>query len=158
MNAAKQETKRYFTVGEANQRLPLVRSIVSDIVALFKDVHDRRERLGQIRQSADSISRGAGNVYSEELKQFEEELDQDIVRLEGYVGELQELGVELKDYVSGLVDFPAIINGQEVYLCWKLGEDGIGYWHHLDTGFSGRQPLLEDSLSGDNSNAAEDVN
>ena len=156
MNAAKQETKRYFTVAEANQRLPLVRVIVSDIVTLFRDVHERRDRLEQLRKPSDVISHG--DVYSEELHQFEDELEQDIVRLEEFVAELKDLGVELKDYVTGLIDFTAIFDGREVCLCWKLGEEEIGYWHEMDAGYNGRQPLLEDTFSANGSNTVEDIN
>jgi len=56
--------------------------------------------------------------------------------------ELVELGIELKDYSRGLIDFPSIRNGRIVYLCWQLGEPPmIEYWHEIDGGFSGRQPL-----------------
>ena len=54
---------------------------------------------------------------------------------------IAELGVILKDLEVGLVDFPAHRNGREVYLCWRLGEDHIGWWHEIDSGFAGRQPL-----------------
>lgn len=141
--------KRYFTVEEANQRLPLVRAIVSDIVTLFRDVHERRERLTRIRQLPGSANRDEHNLYAEELQQIEDELEKDIHRLEEYVDELRELGVELKDFMVGLVDFPAVMDGREVYLCWKLGEEDVAYWHELDAGFRGRQSLFEGSLSGD---------
>lgn len=141
--------KRYFTVDEANRTLPLVRAIVQDIVALFREVHERRERLERIRQRPGSTERDESNVYGEELRHIEEELDKDIDRLQEFVDELHELGAELKDPVVGLVDFPSLMDGREVYLCWKLGEDEIGYWHELDGGFRGRQSLYEESVSGD---------
>jgi hypothetical protein len=147
MNATAQ--KKYFTVEEANQMLPLVRAIVEDIVVLFRDVHDRRERLSRVRQLPGASSRDEKSVYNEELLQIEEDLDKDITKLEGYVDELQKLGVELKDFVSGLVDFPSKMDGREVYLCWRLGEDEVGHWHELDAGFQGRQSLLEGSVPGD---------
>ena len=150
MNAAAQK-KKYFTVEEANQMLPLVRDIVEDIVALFRDVHDRRERLSRVRQLPGASARDEKSVYNEELLQIEEDLDKDITKLEGYVDELQRLGIELKDFVSGLVDFPSKMDGREVYLCWRLGEDEVAFWHELDAGFQGRQSLLEGSVPGDGS-------
>ncbi|MEE8369781.1 MAG: DUF2203 domain-containing protein, partial [Dehalococcoidia bacterium] len=57
--------------------------------------------------------------------------------------EVEALGCELKDIDQGLIDFRAALDGEEVYLCWKLGEPKIGWWHSLQAGFSGRQPLLE---------------
>ena len=59
-----------------------------------------------------------------------------------YEHELQQLGVELKDYFTGLIDFPCWMDGREVYLCWRLGEPEVGHWHELDDGFAGRQKLL----------------
>ena len=139
--------KKLFTVEEANQRLPLVRAIVGDIVELYGDVHDRRERLVKIRETrgGDEAS-GPGALYDEELTQIETDLDKDIARLEGFAEELRELGVELKDPATGLIDFRSLMDGREVYLCWKFGEDDIAFWHELDTGFSGRQTLLERSV------------
>lgn len=130
------EPRQYFTPQEANLRLPLVQVIVQDIVNLFQDLHQRRERLNDLRH------RSQRSEYSEEVQQMEDELERDIEVLEEYVEELKELGVELKDPLVGLVDFRAIIDGREVYLCWKLGEDDIAWWHELEDGFSGRQPLV----------------
>ena len=139
---------RLFTLDEANARLPLVRVIVQDIVNLYHEVHERRERLARIRQSRGSSRRDDESLYGEELRQAEMELDRDIARLEGYADELRELGAELKDPVIGLIDFRTRVDRREAYLCWKLGEDEIQYWHELDAGFRGRQSLMESSLSG----------
>jgi hypothetical protein len=144
MNSSK---KKHFTVEEANQTLPLVRAIVTDIVGQFRDVHDRKERLSQIRRPTGKAAREVPNVYSEEVQQIEEELEKDVARLQEYVDELQSLGVEFKDFVRGLVDFPAVIDGREAYLCWQLGEPEVAYWHDLDAGFQGRQSLLVNSSS-----------
>ena len=92
MNAAAQKKKKYFTVEEANLMLPLVRVIAEDIVALFRDVHERRERLSRVRQLPGASSRDEHSVYNEELLQVEADLDKDITRLEGFVDELQNLG------------------------------------------------------------------
>jgi hypothetical protein len=149
MNAAAQ--KKYFTVDEANQTLPLVRAIVSDIVELAGTVDDRRERLDRFRQGASVSNSDEQNPYDEEREQFEEELKQDIARLQEFAEELSKLGAELKDPRTGLVDFPMKLDGREVLLCWRHGEEEIGFWHEVDAGFQGRQSLLESSLFGEDS-------
>jgi hypothetical protein len=66
-------------------------------------------------------------------------------RMRDYEKELRQLGVELKDYFTGLVDFPCLMHGREVYLCWRLGESEVAHWHELEDGFAGRQKLLADA-------------
>jgi hypothetical protein len=155
---AESETKKYYTVEEANQALPLVRAIVSDIVSKYAEVSERKARLDQIRQSRNSGGRRTGDMYREELQQVEDELDKEITRLQEFIEELDDLGVELKDIGRGLVDFRTLMDGREVYLCWLLGEEEIGHWHELDAGFAGRQSLLAGSASdgGSADGAGED--
>ena len=157
MNTAKQNTKKFFTVEEANQRLPLVRVIVDDIVRLFRDVHERRQRLAEVRQMPGTDLRSDDDVYSEELDQVERELEKDITQLEEYIDELKELSIELKDPVAGLIDFPTMIDGREAYLCWKLGEEEVAFWHELDAGFQGRQSLLATSVSSDDEEPTDEL-
>ena len=136
--------KKYFTPQSANQTLPLVKAIVKDIVTLYAEVRDRQERLDSLRKRPGFHQSDSESVYSEEVLQVEQELDKDIAQLQEYVKELGDLGVELKDPVVGLVDFPALIDHREVYLCWELGEKEIAFWHELNAGYQGRQSLLED--------------
>jgi hypothetical protein len=139
--------RRLFTVEEANQRLPLVRAIVQDIVDLFQDLQQRRERIASVKQL-----RGQGTsssrFHSEETDQVEEEIQRDEEKLAEFVRELHELGIEFKDPILGLVDFPAQMDDRVVHLCWKLGEPEVQFWHELDAGFSGRQLLLAETVSG----------
>ena len=65
--------------------------------------------------------------------------------MDEYVRELGQLGVELKDYFTGLIDFPSLRNGRPVYLCWRMGEAEVAYWHELEAGFAGRQKLVPDT-------------
>ncbi|MCH7728161.1 MAG: DUF2203 domain-containing protein [Planctomycetes bacterium] len=83
----------------------------------------------------------SGNPYDDELTHIAEELEKDTAKTQEYVKELTDLGVELKSPLDGLVDFPAEMDGRIVYLCWKLGEDEVQYWHELEDGFGGRQSL-----------------
>jgi len=130
--------RRSFTPEEANAALPLVRAIVRDLVDLAREVVQRRQRVQPLlhRRKHDSNS-----PYGEELAQIEEALEQDTRRLQGYVEELRELGVQPRSVTEGLVDFPATIEGREVCLCWKLDEPEVFYWHDPDAGFQERQPL-----------------
>jgi hypothetical protein len=140
--------KKYYTIEEANNALPLVRAIVGDIVAKYSEVSERKSRLDQIRESRSTPERGSPDLYGEELAQVEKELEKEIVQLQEFIDELENLGIELKDISRGLIDFRSLMDGREVYLCWLLGEDEIGHWHELDAGFAGRQSLLAGSASG----------
>jgi hypothetical protein len=135
---------KLFTVQQANATLPLVRAIVADLVRLARDVEDRRQRLNMLQGNRRAKT---ADVYSQELEQMEDELQKDAEQLVEYVRELQELGVELKDPLVGLVDFRCLMDGREVYLCWKLGEPKIAFWHDLESGFTGRQPLAESATT-----------
>src|SRR6187549_2878802 len=137
MAASGSKPKRLFTIEQANAMLPLVRAITGDLASLAKDVVERRHRLALLTSGRDLKP---GDPYSDELAQMEAELERDAIRLQGYVDELRELGVEPKGAVEGLVDFPCLLDGRIVLLCWKLGEPELLYWHDLDSGFAGRQP------------------
>lgn len=145
---AKLAPRQYFSVETANQTLPLVRAIVSDIVELYPEVRDREKRLNRITRGRSKDAR-PGDLYSEEVEQVRQEMERDVERLQGFIDELQELGVEFKDPVMGLVDFPAKRNGQEVCLCWKLGEAKVDFWHTMEDGFKGRQPLTAGDSDSD---------
>ncbi len=140
------QPKKIYTLEEANAALPLVRAIVEDLVELSRQVVDRRERVLLLRGDRDPEP---NDPYSEELAQIEQELEKDGQQLQEYVQELRQLGIELKNGVEGIVDFPAEMDGRRIYLCWKLGEPEVLYWHELDAGFRGRQPLTADSTIGD---------
>lgn len=152
--------RRLFTVEQANAALPLVRAIAQDLANLSSEVIERRQRIAHLRGGRNIDS---SDPYSSELSQIEEELERDAERLEGYVEELRELGVEPKYGPEGLVDFPSFMDGRVVFLCWKIGEPEITCWHEIDAGFRGRQPLVAGSAvsSGDDaglgdSEASED--
>lgn len=138
------EDRKLFSVEEANRTLPLVRAIATDLAALSREVAERRERLAVLQSGRD---RAAGDPYNDELAQIEEELEADNLRLLDYVRELRELGVEPKNGPEGLIDFPALVDGRQVYLCWKLGEPEVLYWHDLEAGFRGRQSLTAGAAS-----------
>jgi hypothetical protein len=134
--------KKYFTAAEANAALPLVRAIVADIVTLAGDLRDRHERLTHIPPAR---THALTDAHQEELALIESELERGQEQMREYEKELHKLGVELKDFFTGLVDFPCLMNGREVYLCWRLGEPEVAHWHELEGGFAGRQKLLADA-------------
>jgi len=134
-------TRRYYTIEEANQALPLVKAIVADIVRQYQDVKERKDRLDTIHKRQRKRE-GQGDVYSDEVTQIENEFEKEVQALQAYLDELTGLGIEIKDFEKGLIDFWSLMDGREVYLCWMLGEEEVGHWHELDAGFSGRQSLL----------------
>ena len=160
MSTAPSDYKKLFTVDEANAALPLVRAIMKDLSELSREVIERRQRLQHL-SPAHSAPSGKGSSgkgpsetgadedpYASELAQIEEELEKDSQRLQEYVEELRELGVEPKNGPEGLVDFPSLLDGRVVYLCWKLDEPEVTHWHEIDGGFAGRQPLTAGSVAG----------
>jgi hypothetical protein len=133
--------QRYYTPAQANAALPLVRAIVQDIVNLSRDLREREERSFRNRPG------GRGRLsaaHEEELQQGTRDVERDQERMRELAGELAELGVELKDDFTGLIDFRSRMDGREVYLCWRLGEPVVAFWHELDAGFAGRQKLKLD--------------
>jgi len=154
MSSAAYHPTRLFTIEQANAMLPLVRAITSDLASLGKDVMERRHRLALVasgRGDADGGLRGLkpGDPYADELAHMQAELERDQQKLLDYVAELRELGVEPKGAIEGLVDFPSEQDGRIVYLCWRLGEPEVLYWHDLEAGFAGRQPLTAGSMASD---------
>ena len=118
------KTRRRFTLQQANKALPLVTRIVRDIV----NTHERATQLQA--KLEESTGRETG---------LQAQLDSALEQLQDYVDELGSIGVELKDYESGLIDFPGRHQGRDIYLCWKLGEEKITHWHELHSGYAGRQ-------------------
>jgi hypothetical protein len=118
---------RRFTLAQANRSLPLVKRIVGDIVRTHEKVTALQAALTDAKPKAQPP--------------IQTDLDKTIEQLQNYVDELHEIGVDLKDFQMGLVDFLGRHQGRDVSLCWKLGEPAIAYWHELQTGFAGRQPV-----------------
>lgn len=135
--------KKYYTIDEANAALPLVKAIVKDIVELGRDLHERHDRLARLAPSEDSPT---DDAYREELEPMQAEFARGQERMQELIDELSALGVELKDYRMGLVDFRAWMQNREVYLCWQLGEEEVAFWHELEAGFQGRQQLRAPTL------------
>ncbi len=127
--------RRFFTRIEANSTLPLVSRITRDLVKQYQTFNGLHTRLQDAMLN---------DKPSDDIPVLESQREIAMQRLNGYVNELTELGCELKDWEIGLVDFPALLDGREVCLCWKSGEEGIEFWHETSTGFPGRQPIKPD--------------
>ena len=136
--------QRYFTVDEANRTLPLVRRVVRDIVDDYarwkKHVLDY-EILAASEESEESAEQVGMRADIEKLAE----------RIDGYIAELASIGCLFKGFEEGLVDFYAKMNGQDVLLCWRLGEPAVEHWHEIEAGFGGRQPLVSHPVAGDSS-------
>ncbi len=130
-NAATTSTK-HFTVDEANAALPLVNRIVRDIVEQYRQVMAYHAQLQE------------SDLPEQEKDSLESARSQATDKLNNLANELADVGCELKDWESGLVDFPARLDRRDVYLCWKLGEDQITHWHEVYAGFSGREAIADD--------------
>ena len=124
---------KLFTIQEANALLPSVRTIVTNIQQAHRRVAQYRD---EAKQAAEAAEKGGGGItsglaYAEAL-----------TALTTTIGELEALGVQLKDFERGLVDFPSMRDGRVVLLCWQMGEgDELEWWHDVDAGFAGRTPL-----------------
>ena len=137
--------QRMFTVEEANATLPLVRAICHDLSSLSHEVAERKERLSVLLAGRDE---DRNDPYRQELVQIEEELKRDTGRIDEYIQELRDLGLEPIQGIDGLVGFPSMMDDRVVFLSWRLDEPEVLYWHEIDEGFSGRQPLVVGSQSG----------
>ena len=122
---------RYFTVAEANALLATVRPLMAAVLAARQEIVDAQPEVWPVLEKA--VGNGGSKKAGALLAQFEV--------IQRGVRTLQNLGIEVKDINQGLVDFPAQRDGRDVWLCWRYDEPSITYWHELDSGFAGRQPL-----------------
>lgn len=129
-------TKPTFSVAEANRTLPLVRAIAQDIVAEFT----RLKEIGRDRRALE-VEAAANPLARPRMDALKADIDEGATRIDAYIKELSDLGVELKDPERGLVDFPSERAGRAVWLCWKLGEEAVGHWHGMDETFSDRRAI-----------------
>jgi hypothetical protein len=129
---------RRFTPSEANEELTEIRPLAEEIVA-----HRREQRrLQSERQAlAQRIAGNGGGIDSNELAELEEAERHERVEIARRVNAVHERGAIVKDLDTGLVDFPALLHGEEVLLCWQLGEEQVEHWHGLEEGFAGRKRL-----------------
>jgi hypothetical protein len=127
-----------FTPEEANAALDELRPLVEAMVAAKRALDEAQEERDELGQR---ISGNGGGIPPAELAAAGEAVETAASELAAAIGRVQAEGVLVKDLDSGLVDFPAKRDGEDVLLCWRLDEDEVAFWHGLDDGFAGRQPL-----------------
>ena len=127
---------RHFTPEEANDELATIRPLVEDLVA-----HRRKQLRLQAsrRELAEKIAGNGGGIAARELAALEQAEQRERLSLARCVNEIHGRGAIVKDLDTGLLDFPAVRHGEEILLCWRLGEDQVAHWHSLDEGFAGRK-------------------
>ena len=127
---------RLFTLEEARELLTTVRQLLSEIQAAKGEVDAKGAEMARLL----ALTGGNGHLEGE-LARARDAVEYAAGDLQERIAELEDIGVELKGIDEGLCDFPSLREDRVVYLCYRLGEDDIEFWHELDTGFAGRQPL-----------------
>lgn len=122
---------KYFTLQEANEVLNAIRPLLDEIQTVRKEILARKPEVWPI------VERAAGNGGSQQASKLVREFE----RLDAFVRQVQDTGALFKDINLGLLDFPALKDGREVYLCWKYGEEDIAFWHEIEAGYAGRKPI-----------------
>jgi hypothetical protein len=125
--------ERHYTLEEASELLPHVVELIAQMRTARDQLGDREAREALSEAGPTNGGGAPGRTVSEAF-----------VQLRDAVAELQALEVVLRDLDRGLLDFPSLRDGREVYLCWQDGEDAIGFWHEPEAGFAGRRPLDDD--------------
>jgi hypothetical protein len=128
-----------FTLGEAQTLLPVVE-------ALLRRAQAAGVRAAELEMEMQALSQkifllGGMHVDVTVAARRRAELDKNVQETKDTLAEIEAIGVQTKDLDKGLLDFPCVIDGKTILLCWKLGEKEIGYWHSSEDGFAGRKPL-----------------
>ncbi len=124
-----EKDKRYFSVEQANKSLVLLQRIVGEVVREYKTLMELEELI----ESAEQANCG------DQLERARQELVSTVDNLQGCLEELDQIGVELRDFSRGIVDFPSMQDSRSVSLCWLLGEAEVSHWHERGAGFACRQ-------------------
>lgn len=122
---------RYFTLQEANATLDVIRPLIEDVQAIRRKILDKQP------EAWPAMEKAAGNGGNRALSS----MVQDFEKLDALIHRIQETDVLIKDINLGLLDFPALKDGREVYLCWQYGEGEIAFWHEIEAGYAGRQSI-----------------
>ena len=135
---------KFFTLQQAEKVLPEVEPPMREAIAL-KSEYQTAETEWQNFSKRVALLGGVLVDHSQLIEQ-KQRRDASAQRLKAAIEKIHEYGCLVKDLDTGLVDFPTLLNGVEVYLCWKLGEHGIHFWHGVEEGFRGRKPIDQDFL------------
>jgi len=135
---------RLFTVDEAKELLPIVRPLIEQILENLRRLKSTSEKVIRTRQ----IDPDAPDLM-DQLKR-DDEITRLVGELKDCVDKINGYGCICKGVEQGLIDFPCLLGAEVVFLCWQIGEPGIGYWHRIEDGFAGRKPLLDNETSDPN--------
>ena len=128
---------RYFGIDEAN-------AVVADARPVLEQLRGDRERVAEVQAALQRHRENNGSAeHAEELAEQEQELREIVRRMQRDVAQIDEWGITLREISTGLIDFPALANGRPIWLCWRLGDGDIEWWHEANVGFDQRQPLSE---------------
>jgi hypothetical protein len=130
--------RRLFTVEEANE-------LLESITPTLKELKLDKEQFDQLRRTLEAMTPAMrGNGHGALAVEYEQRIDNLVTRMSTGIRSLAEQGIEVKDLNQGLIDFPHLREGHVVYLCWRLGEDRVRFWHEIEAGFAGRQDVEDE--------------
>lgn len=137
---------RYFTLDEARATLQQAGRLIHDAVQAKDRFQQAESALQELVHRI--MTRGGIMVDQVSAESWKTQRENSEQTLQIAIGKLEDAGCVVKDLDVGLVDFPTLFRGEEVYLCWRMDEDDIGYWHGVHEGFSGRRPIDEQFIEG----------
>ena len=129
---------RYFSLEEAQAMVPWLAETFAGLAPLRESIGELYKETSELQ---DRLRTNGGSAVDEKLDRSREALKEQMETIEGRIREVRERGILVKSVDLGLVDFPHLLDGREVYLCWQEGETEIATWHEVEAGFAGRQPL-----------------
>src|ERR1035438_6550957 len=135
---------RRFTLSEAQSLIPRVDSLLREAVSLKSDYLEAEHAIQAMARRVSLM--GGMMVDRDQAVDAKNRRDAVAAKLRGAIEQVQEYGCVIKDLDTGLIDFPTLLRGVEVYLCWKLGETKIEFWHGVEEGFRGRKAIDQDFL------------
>lgn len=144
---------RRFTLAEAQGLIPQVEVLLREAVSLKSDYQEAEQAVQGIAQKVTLM--GGMMVNREQVIDAKTRRDSTAAKLKAVIEGVQEFGCVIKDLDMGLIDFPTLLRGVDVYLCWKLGESKIAFWHGVDEGFRGRKAIDQDFLDNHRGDLAQ---
>ncbi len=133
---------KIFTLQEAERMVPTVKEWLQRAIESKSEVETVERKLQGISERINLL--GGSEINPAAVLELKRARDEALRTLRNVVGKIEASGCLVKDLDSGLIDFPALLGNEEVYLCWKLGEDSIRYWHRVEEGFAARKPVGDD--------------
>jgi len=131
-------SKQYFSIKEANELTSFLEETFRNLIPLNQKCQDLDS---QISSTNNKLGSNGSNTVHQTLTTLTSERNKTSGLMEEHLNSINQKGILVKNIEQGLVDFPSIKDGREIYLCWNMGEESIDYWHEIDSGYSGRQPI-----------------